>query len=141
MSAITIVLQHIREQRCFVSVLRLRTLGWYLDLVWNTGLVILTCYRMVKGKVPSSMVGSQDVLLPTPIGMVVNQTMRGAKIMHMFLIMVRANGTMYLITIEKTAAVSTPEIRQRLRLQVLPQWLLLLPVLRQWPLRLQVLPQ
>jgi hypothetical protein len=37
------------------------------------GLVILTCHHMEEGKVPSSMVGSQDVLLPTLIGILVNQ--------------------------------------------------------------------
>ncbi len=38
------------------------------------GLVILICYHMEEGKVPSSMDGSQDAILPIPIGRGVNQT-------------------------------------------------------------------
>ena len=48
------------------------------------GLVILTCHHMEEGKVPSSMAGSQDALLPTPIGGQVNQTISiTLKIMHL----------------------------------------------------------
>ena len=32
------------------------------------GLDILTCHHMEEGKVPGSMAGSQDALLPTLIG-------------------------------------------------------------------------
>jgi hypothetical protein len=39
------------------------------------GLVILTCYHMEEGKVPGSIAGSQDALLPILIGILVNQTM------------------------------------------------------------------
>jgi len=38
------------------------------------GLAILTCYHMEEGKVPSSMAGSQDALLPILIGILVAQT-------------------------------------------------------------------
>jgi len=39
------------------------------------GLDILTCYHMEEGKVQGSMVGSQDALLPMPIGGQGNQAM------------------------------------------------------------------
>ena len=45
-----------------------------LNFKIGTGLVILTCYHMEEGKVPSSMDGSQDALLPTLIGILVIQT-------------------------------------------------------------------
>jgi hypothetical protein len=48
--------------------------GSDLNLEIGTGLVILTCHHMEEGKVPSSMDGSQDALLPTLIGILVIQT-------------------------------------------------------------------
>ena len=74
-----IVLHHIRVQRCFVSIMRLKMLGWSLDMeniitCYFIGLATLTCYHMEEGKVPSSMAGSQDALPPTLIGGLANQT-------------------------------------------------------------------
>ena len=76
-SVILIVLHHhIRVHQCFVFVMRLNSLGSLVNLLEDIiGLVILTCYHMEEGKVPSSMDGSQDALLPTPIGILINQTM------------------------------------------------------------------
>jgi hypothetical protein len=60
-------------------------IGLSLNLEDIFGLDILTCYHMEEGKVPSSMVGSQDAHLPALIGEVVNQTIAMAmKIMQMF---------------------------------------------------------
>jgi hypothetical protein len=39
------------------------------------GLVIPTCHHMEEGKAPSSMAGSQDAFLPSPVGILINQTM------------------------------------------------------------------
>ncbi len=76
-SAILIVLQDIRVQRCFVSITRLKIVGSILNMEDRmVGLAILTCYHMEEGKVPSSMAGSQDALLPTLIGRLVNQIIR-----------------------------------------------------------------
>ena len=61
----------------FVSIMRLKILGLDLnkeEFIEIVGLVILTCHHMEEGKVPCSMVGSQDALLPIPIGCQVNQT-------------------------------------------------------------------
>jgi len=75
------VLLLIRVQRCFVSTMRMRMLGLGLNIKFiqiGFGLAILTCYHMEEGKVPSSMAGSQDALLPTLIGkgqVIHNQTM------------------------------------------------------------------
>ena len=50
------------------------------------GSVILTCYHMKEGYIPSSMAGAQDAedaLLPTPSGIYMNQTMElTMKVMH-----------------------------------------------------------
>ncbi len=76
------------------------------DIIY--GLDILTCYHMEEGKVPSSMAGSQDALLPILIGHHFNQTMKVTiKIMHLCILTV-ANGGTGLLKIYGTAAVSTP---------------------------------
>ena len=76
-SAMLIVLHHIKMQRCFVLIMRLNMIGCGLNMEERmVGLDILTCYHMEEGKVPSSMVGSQDALLPILIGGQVNQTIR-----------------------------------------------------------------
>ncbi len=73
-SAMLIALHHIWVQRCSVSVMRLRIIGCGLNMEDKmVGLAILTCHHMEEGKVPSSMVGSQDALLPTLIGHQVSQ--------------------------------------------------------------------
>jgi len=71
------------------------------------GLDILTCHHMEEGEVPSSMVGSQDALLPTPIGDLVNQIIEVAIhiLQHFFLGM--AIGKMKLREHQLHAAVST----------------------------------
>jgi hypothetical protein len=72
------VLLLIRVQRCFVSIIGMRMLGLDLNIIFiqiGFGLDIRTCYHMEEGKVPGSMVGSQDALLPLPIGTSTNQTM------------------------------------------------------------------
>jgi len=47
---------------------------------------ILTCHHMEEGKVPSSMAGSQDALLPIPISRQVNQIITiTVKIIQQFL--------------------------------------------------------
>ncbi len=84
-SAILIVLHLIRVQQCFVSIIMLKIS--LLEIVFNMdiicGLDILTCYHMEEGKVPSSMAGSQDALLPIPIGGHNHQTITVTmKIMH-----------------------------------------------------------
>jgi len=56
-SAMLIVLHHIQEQRCFVSIMRLKILGLDLVLLTIIGLAILTCHHMEEGKVPSSTAG------------------------------------------------------------------------------------
>jgi hypothetical protein len=71
-----IVLHHIKAQRCFVLIMRLRMSGLDLKMEIGTGLVILICYHMEEGKVPGSMDGSQDALLPIPIGRQDNQTIQ-----------------------------------------------------------------
>jgi len=53
--------------------MRLKILGLNLNMQDKFGLAILTYHHMEEGKVPSSMDGSQDALLPSPIGMLVNQ--------------------------------------------------------------------
>jgi len=73
-SAMLIVLHLIQVQRCFVSIMRLKILGLDLNLESGIGLAILTCHHMEEGKVPSSMAGSQDALLPTLIGSLFHQT-------------------------------------------------------------------
>jgi len=95
-SAMLIVLQHhIRVQQCFVSIMLLRILGYILNLEELIfGLVILTCYHMEEGKVPSSMAGSQDALLPTPIGILVNQTIGLTMKIMQKCIHILANGLM-----------------------------------------------
>ena len=79
-----IVLHLIQVQRCFVSIMRLKMSGLDFNLKEVIfGLAILTCYHMEEGKVPSSMAGSQDALLPILIGHQVNQTItKTIKIMH-----------------------------------------------------------
>ena len=79
-SAMLIVLHLIQVQRCFVSMMRLKILGSTLNLeelgLNLFGLDILTCHHMEEGKVPSSMAGSQDALLPILIGILMNQTIK-----------------------------------------------------------------
>jgi len=74
-SAMLIVLHLIRVQLCFVSIMRVRIVGCGLNMEDRmVGLDILTCHHMEEGKVPSSMAGSQDALLPTLIGRLMNPT-------------------------------------------------------------------
>ncbi len=75
-SAMLIVLLLTQVQRCFVSIMRLKMIGCTLNMVVVIlfGLDILTCYHMEEGKVPSSMAGSQDALLPIPTGVLIDQT-------------------------------------------------------------------
>ena len=62
---------------------------------------------MEEGKVPSSMAGSQDALLPIPIGHQVNQTIGVTiKIMQQC-IQLMAYGLTFLLKLNFTAAVST----------------------------------
>ena len=109
-----IVLHLIQVQRCFVSIMWLKMSGLDLNLMLDilhlfVGLAILTCHHMEEGKVPSSMAGSQDALLPIPIGHQVNQTITIImKIMQWF-IMAVANG-MTCLLIKLTAAVSTLQL-------------------------------
>ena len=79
-----IVLHHIRVQRCFVSIMRMKMSGLDFNMEDKFLLAILTCHHMEEGKVPSSMAGSQDALLPTPIGGELNQiiTVAVVKIMQ-----------------------------------------------------------
>jgi len=92
-----------------VSIMRLRIRGWSLNLEEITGLVILTCHHLEEGKVPSSMAGSQDALLPTPIGHQMNQTIGVTmKIMLLFMTMEMADGTMNPLKRAPDVAVSTP---------------------------------
>ncbi len=108
-SAMLIVLHHIRAQRCFVSKMRLKMSGLEFNLE-HIGLDILTCYHMEEGKVPSSMAGSQDALLPTPIGQQVNQTIKmTTKIIQQF-ILIQAHGMIYLLNPQCSVAVSTPQL-------------------------------
>ena len=81
--ALNFVQPHIRVQRCFVSINRLKMRGLNLYLIMQSGLATLTCLHMEEGKAPSSIVGSQDALLPTLIGMLVNQTMPVVKIVQL----------------------------------------------------------
>jgi len=75
-SAMLIVQLHIRVQRCFVYVNRLKVHGLELNLMVTSGLVTLTCLHMEEGRAPSSIAGSQDALLTIPVdGHLVNQTM------------------------------------------------------------------
>ena len=68
-SAMLFVPHLIWVQRCFVSIIRLKILGCGLNMEDRmVGLAILICHHMEEGKVPSSMAGSQDALLPTLIG-------------------------------------------------------------------------
>ena len=48
--------------------MRMNGLSLLEDTVMIFGLDILTCHHMEEGKVPGSMAGSQDALLPTLIG-------------------------------------------------------------------------
>ena len=111
-SAMLIVLHLILVQRCFVSMMRLNIIGFGLNLeIIFCGLDILTCYHMEEGKVLSSMAGSQDALLPTPIGWQVNQTMNMTiQIMLFLIIMEAANGITALLKTKLTAAVSTTQL-------------------------------
>ena len=74
------------------------------------GLVILICYHMEEGKVPSSINGSQDAILPTPIGILVNQTIQGTIKIIQQCIQILANGLTGLLKIKLTAAVSTTRL-------------------------------
>ena len=70
------------------------------------GLVLLTCHHMEEGKVPSSMAGSQDALLLTLIGMVLNRTM--LIIMKiMYVIGITASGTMLILNTLRLVFAST----------------------------------
>ena len=106
-SAMLIVLLLIQVQRCFVSIMRMKMLGLDLNMDQkNTGLAILTCYHMEEGKVPSSMAGSQDALLPIPIGKKIDQAMPiTMKIMQKF--MKKENGTTLVLHQKISVAVST----------------------------------
>ena len=65
---------------------------------------------MEEGKVPSSMAGSQDALLPIPIGYQVNQTIPVTlKIMQQF-VMAMATGMTILLKPNFSAAVSTTQL-------------------------------
>jgi hypothetical protein len=105
--AMLIVLHFIRVQRCFVSIMRMKILGLDLNMDQkNTGLAILTCNHMEEVKVPSSMAGSQDALLPIPIGKKIDQTMPiTMKIMQEF--MKKENGTTLVLHQKISVAVST----------------------------------
>ena len=109
--AMLIVLDHIRVQRCFVSIMWLKMSGLYLNLKDTIrGLDILTCYHMEEGKVPSSMAGSQDALLPILIGSQVNQTIPvRMKIMHMLFI-IEVYGETGVLETKVFAAVSTIQL-------------------------------
>ena len=63
---------------------------------------------MEEGKVPSSMAGSQDALLPILIGMLVNQTTPVMKIMYTFMIVENGMTTSFKLNIP--AAVSTLQL-------------------------------
>ena len=66
---------------------------------------------MEEGKVPSSMAGSQDALLPIPNGRQVNQTIPVTiKIMQQFILKALVNGMTGLLEINFTAAVSTTQL-------------------------------
>jgi hypothetical protein len=85
-------------------------LGYGLNILEvGIGLDILTCHHMEKGKVPSSMAGSQDALLPIPIGRQLNQTISiTMKIMQQLVeIKMEAYGMTFLLKSNDTAAVST----------------------------------
>jgi len=72
-----IVLHHIQVPQCFVSIMRMKMSGLELNinhLEVIIGLVILTCHHMEEGKVPRCLAGSQDALLLTPNGILLNQT-------------------------------------------------------------------
>ena len=108
-SAILIVLDYlIQVLRCFVTIMRLKMSGLQIKLDHiSFTLDILTCHHMEEGKVPSSMAGSQDALLPIPNGCQVNHTMPiTIKIMHHLAIPV-AYGMTGLLKIKCSAAVST----------------------------------
>jgi hypothetical protein len=109
-SAMLIVLHLIRVQRCFVSIMRLKIFGLDLNMDIGIGLDILTCYHMEEGKVPSSMAGSQDALLLTPIGGQVNQAISiTMKIMQQRILL--AYGMIGLLKpIKFTVAVSTTQL-------------------------------
>ena len=111
-SAILIVLLLIQVQRCFVSIMRLKMSGSTLNMEVGFGLAILTCHHMEEGKVPSSMAGSQDALLPIPIGHQVNQTIsKTIKIMHYLILIVVYGMTSFLKNKNQlTAAVSTTQL-------------------------------
>ena len=113
-SVMLIVFHHIRVQRCFVLTMQMKMLGSCRKVMiikyHIIGLAILTCYHMEEGKVPSSMAGSQDALLPILIGHQVNQTIAVTmKIMH-DRIEVMVNGMMYLLKFKLTAAVRSPHL-------------------------------
>ncbi len=109
-SAMLIVLLLIQVQRCFVSIMWLKMNGLELNLEVGLILAILTCHHMEEGKVPSSMAGSQDALLPILIGRKVDQTIAiTIKIMQHCILTV-ANGMTCLLKNIKTAAVSTPQV-------------------------------
>ena len=66
---------------------------------------------MEEGKVPSSMAGSQDALLPILIGILINQTMPiTIKIMQQFFLTWEVNGMTCLLKITLSAAVSTTQL-------------------------------
>ncbi len=66
---------------------------------------------MEEGKVPSSMAGSQDALLPIPIGHQVNQIMPiTLKIVQQFMVQKEAHGMTFLLNTHFPAAVSTTQL-------------------------------
>ena len=110
-SAMLIVQPHIRVQRCFVYVNRLKVHGLNLNLIVKSGLVTLTCLHMEEGRAPSSIAGSQDALLTIPVdGHLMNQTMAVTmKIVHL-LNLAMAHGMMDIVKQPTfNAPVSTPQ--------------------------------
>ncbi len=65
---------------------------------------------MEEGKVPSSMAGSQDALLPTPIGLMVNQTIYiPVGLMVRIMQLCRMAYGMTLVLLQRHAAVNTTQ--------------------------------
>ncbi len=86
--------------------------GLEINLDIGFTLDILTCHHMEEEKVPNSMAGSQDALLPIPIGIQANQTIPlTLKIMQqLILLLVEAHGLTGLLNTIFSAAVSTPQL-------------------------------
>jgi len=76
-------------------------------MVVGIGLAILTCPHIEEGKVPNSMGGSQDALLPTPIGWEINQTITLTMRIMQSWTKAGAHGMTIFLKHKLTAAVST----------------------------------